>query len=286
MSDRYFILFCGIFISDLYWLKATIFSFMSNLSNKMIEEINPEQTAIAWCFGYGSLVESYHNKAKYVEVNINYRRVWNAWNTKARATFLGLEKTIEKHAVNGVIYPIYSQKEIEDLDLREQGYSRLAIPHEDVKVLNEGLNETMQDMKLDSSMLLFTYVPNCDGNAPEAWFPILQSYVDLCANGFLRFRKEEQPRDASDPVRRFLDTTHKWSKYMLNDRVLARRPWVSEKNQFVIDDYLDDEDDVNDIPAALYPTDFSVRFFREIQEGLMTCGTDRKRYVSDNSTCR
>ena len=91
------------------------------LLNKMTEESNTGQTAIAWCFGYESMVESYHNKAKYVEVNINYRRVWNAWNTKARATFLGLEKTSEKHAINGVIYPIYSQQELEELDLREQG---------------------------------------------------------------------------------------------------------------------------------------------------------------------
>jgi len=238
---------------------------------------------IAWCFGYGSLVESYHNKAKFVEVNINYRRVWNAWNTKARATFLGLEKCAEKTAINGVIYPIYSQEEIEALDLREQGYSRLAIPHEDVKVLNEGLNETMQNMTLSPTMELFTYVPNSAGNAPEAWFPILQTYIDLCANGFLRFRTEGQERNSDDPVRRFLDTTFGWSRYMLNDRPVARRPWVSEKNQFVIDDYLDDEDDVHDIPAALYPTDFAVRYFREIQEGLMTCGTDRQKYVKDST---
>merc|ERR1712080_48631 len=100
----------------------------------------------------------------------------------------------------------------------------------------------------------------------------------MCADGFLKFRKE----GVNDPVRRFLDTTHGWSIYMLNDRVLARRPWVHTKNSYVIDDYLDDEDDAHDIPAALYPTDFAVRFFREIQEGLMT-GTDRKKYVSNTS---
>ena len=88
----------------------------------MTEEKQTEnQNPIAWCFGYESLVESYHQRAKYVEVNIKYRRVWNAWNTKARATFLGLEKSEEKTAINGVIYPIYSQEEIEALDLREQG---------------------------------------------------------------------------------------------------------------------------------------------------------------------
>jgi len=29
---------------------------------------------------------------------------------------------------------------------------------------------------------------------------------------------------------------------MLNDRVLARRPWKYEKNSFVIDQYLEDEE--------------------------------------------
>jgi len=242
-------------------------------------------TPVAWCFGYGSLVESYHDKAKYVEASIPYRRVWNAWNTKARATFLGLEQTPDgkKTDITGVIYPIYSQEEIDALDLREQGYSRKSIPHEDVKVVNEGLNDKMKAMKLNPNMLLFTYVPQSAGNKPTAWFPILQSYIDLCANGFLRFRKDGQVRDCNDPVRRFLDTTYGWSEYMLNDRVLARRPWVFQSSQFVIDDYLDDEDDKHDIPAALYPSDYTVKYFDEIKKGMALVGTDRVKYVS-NST--
>jgi len=250
----------------------------------MAQQRNQEtgKLPIAWCFGYGSLVESYHDRAKYVEVSIPYRRVWNAWNTKARATFLGLEKTADgkKTKINGVIYPIYEQEEIVALDLREQGYTKLVIDHDDVVVKNEGLNDEMKGIQLGKKTDVFTYVPETAGNKPEAWFPILQSYIDLCATGFLRFRQGE--KKLGDPVKVFLDTTYGWSKYMLNDRVLARRPWVFEDKQFVIDDYLDDDDDVHDIPAALYPTDFTVRYFREIQEGLMTSGTDRKLYVKDN----
>jgi len=239
---------------------------------------------IAWCFGYGSLVESYHDKAKFVEVSIHYRRVWNAWNTKARATFLGLEKTEKKTKINGVIYPIYTKAEIEELNDREQGYDHLTIKFRDVKILNQGLNEDVRRMKVDSTMEIFAFVPQTAGNAPNAMFPILQSYIDLCTNGFLRFRKKNQKRNCKDPVRRFLDTTSGWSRYMLNDRPIPRRPWVYQKNGAIIDDYLDDEDDVNFIPAALYPTDYSVRFFREIQNGLMMSGTDRKRYVADTPT--
>jgi len=228
-----------------------------------------DKKAIAWCFGYGSLVDSYAEKSKFVEVQIPYRRVWNAWNTKARATFLGLEKTKDgrKTAISGVIYPIYTQQELADLDLREQGYTKLNIDHNDINIMNEGLVDWIQNMKLESSMQLFTYVPETGGNKPIAQFPILQSYIDLCAGGFLKFRKPNQPRDDTDPVRRFLDTTFGWSEYMLNDRVLARRPWKFCCNHFVIDDYLDDEDDVHDIPPALYPEEFVVRFWDELKKG-------------------
>jgi len=240
---------------------------------------NEQQTAIAWCFGYGSLVESYANKSKFVEVSINFRRVWNAWNTKARATFLGLEPCDKKHSVTGVIYPIFTKQELADLDLREQGYKKYDIPHSDVKVLNEGLNEIMRGMKLDASTQLFTYVPTEAGNKPNAMYPILQSYIDLCADGFLKFRPAGIPRDDNDPVRRFLDTTYGWSHYMLNDRILARRPWKYEDNSYTIDDYLDDEDDVNDIPPALYPEDYAVKFYVELKKGIESIGDDRIKYV-------
>ena len=105
------------------------------------------------------------------------------------------------------------------------------------------------------------------------------------SGGFLKFRPANVPRDENDPVRRFLDTTHGWSKYMLNDRILARRPWKYESNQFIIDDYLDDEDDVHDIPAALYPEDYAVRYFNELKKGVeKICdhdGCDRKKYVAN-----
>merc|ERR1719483_1330883 len=181
------------------------------------------QKPIAWCFGYGSLVDSYAERAKFVEVNIHYRRVWNARNTKARATFLGLECTDGKNKVTGVIYPIFTQEELAELDIREHGYGKQKIDLADVTVLNEGLNEIMQNTELDDSMEIFTYVPENAGDVPDAEYPILQSYVDLCSDGFLKFKAPDTPRDESDPLRKFIDTTFGWSKYMLNDRVLARR---------------------------------------------------------------
>ena len=134
-------------------------------------------------------------------------------------------------------------------------------------------------MRLDPSARLFAYVPEESGNKPNALYPILQSYVDLCTNGFLKFRAEGVRLERNDPVRRFLDTTYGWSKYMLNDRILARRPWTHEGNFFVIDDSLDDEYDVHDIPPALYPEDYAVMYHEELKEGLELIGNDRIKYT-------
>jgi len=252
------------------------------------EATNKTRKVVAWCFGYGSLVSSFADKAKFVNVQMPFRRVWNAWNTKARATFLGLEPSENNtmHTINGIIYPIYSQEEMDDLILREQGYAKRDIDKKDVAVLNEGINNEMLAMKVDDSAQLFTFVPEAAGNAPNAMFPVLMTYVDLCAGGFLKFRKEGQIRNDTmnlDPVRAFLDTTHNWSERMLNDRVVARRPWKHEDNSFVVDDYLDDEDDVNDIPAALYPVDYSVIYHDELKAGLAAIGHNRLKYVASTN---
>ena len=59
---------------------------------------------------------------------------------------------------------------------------------------------------------------------------ILQSYVDICVNGCLEY--------GLDFLRRFVHTTGNWSRYWLNDRIIARRAWTHEKNYNIIDKYI------------------------------------------------
>ena len=144
----------------------------------------------AWCFGYGSIVDSHAEKGKFVEINVKMRRVWNTWNTYARGTFLGLMPADTKGLINGIVTPIYSQEELDILDIREQGYSRIAIPFADVTILNDGLNDEMKSMKLTEETEIFTYMPDNHENRPCASFPILQTYVDMVVKGFLKFTSD------------------------------------------------------------------------------------------------
>ena len=65
---------------------------------------------------------------------------------------------------------------------------------------------------------------------PSARYPILQSYVDVCLGGCLEH--------GGAFAREFIETTFLWSPYWLNERELARRPWVHERRYVKIDKLL------------------------------------------------
>jgi lipopolysaccharide biosynthesis protein len=61
-------------------------------------------------------------------------------------------------------------------------------------------------------------------------------------------------------AKELISTTKDWGKYWLNDRVLARRPWVQEKEHGTIDNFL------RDLPAfqnRLLPEDYAVSRYHE-----------------------
>ena len=61
-------------------------------------------------------------------------------------------------------------------------------------------------------------------------YPILQSYLDTCLKGYLEF--------GEDFAVEFLETTGGWSKFWINDREVARRPWIYEGKYKVLDELL------------------------------------------------
>ena len=73
------------------------------------------------------------------------------------------------------------------------------------------------------------YVPEEPG-PPDIDFPILQTYIDVCLTGCLEF--------GEDFAEEFLETTFAWNQFWINDRVLARRPWVHCPNYAAIDELL------------------------------------------------
>ena len=67
---------------------------------------------------------------------------------------------------------------------------------------------------------------------PSIAYPILQTYIDVCLTGCLEY--------GPDFAREFIATTFKWSPYWLNERAIARRPWINQAQYVEVDALLRD----------------------------------------------
>ena len=173
-------------------------------------------------------------------------------------TALGLRKISNNEAgasVNGVIFPA---KDMQSFDKRENGYARVQVPMDKIEMLS------WQQLPLEATV--FAYVPYappvvekygkdaygyplCSGPTPpeDLWpgeeaglglkppsiqYPVLQTYLDVVITGCLEY--------GEDFAKEFIQTTFQWSPYWLNERALARRPWVHEPRYVKIDSILKD----------------------------------------------
>ena len=230
-------------------------------------EMLPNQPG-QFIFGYGSLINTpsrnssatkpIHAIPVRVAANFGYLRAWIA-QSKSGFTALGLRRPEgdEKPAtINGVIYPV-KDADLPAFDKREKSYSRIAIPLDAV--------EAVSWQRLPANAKVWVYVPDEAEGAtatprherPTPRFPLLQSYVDVVIDGALEYG------DAF--ARELIETTMDWSPYWLNDRELARRPWVYDKNHSEVDDLLAATE-----PAAtafknrLFPEEFSKYFVQPL----------------------
>jgi hypothetical protein len=188
-----------------------------------------------YVFGYGSLINSPSRNATLrnmvaaipvrVMATFGYVRIWNEHNPTARFTALGLRKTAageRGNTINGVIYPVDDQQLAENDD-REIGYVRAEIPPSQI--------EAVGWERLPESGHIWIYVPKEDtAGGPSFDYPLLQTYIDVVIEGGF----EHSPQFA----REILDTTEGWSPFWLNDRELARRPWVRDPDARKVDQLL------------------------------------------------
>jgi cation transport regulator ChaC len=188
-------------------------------------------------FGYGSLINSPSRDATAgkpvaaipVRVSAAFGYV-RSWNDRARSGFtaLGLRHPSEGEApmtINGVIYPVVGN-DMSAFDEREKGYVRVEVPR--------ALIEAVSWQQLPAEGTVWVYVPKAEGKAPgeglpvpDARFPIVESYIDVVIEGGLEYGPEF--------AREIIETTRDWSPYWLNDRTLARRPWVFDKQFAKVD---------------------------------------------------
>ncbi|MBV9827444.1 MAG: gamma-glutamylcyclotransferase [Alphaproteobacteria bacterium] len=188
-----------------------------------------------YVFGYGSLINSPSRNATLrsmvtaipvrVLAAFGYVRTWNEHNPTARFTALGLRKIAAGepgNTINGVIYPVDDQQ-LADNDDREIGYIRAEIPPSQI--------EAVGWERLPEAGHIWIYVPKeATAGGPSFDYPLLQTYIDVVIEGGF----EHSPEFA----REILDTTEGWSPFWLNDRELARRPWVRDPDARKVDQLL------------------------------------------------
>jgi hypothetical protein len=191
-------------------------------------------------FGYGSLIDSASRNATAthpiaaipVRVSAAFGYV-RAWIDRAPSGFtaLGLRRPADGESamtINGVLYPVDGD-DMAAFDAREEGYLRVEVAHTLIEALS------WQD--LPARGRIWTYVPDPASRAPgagprpaDARFPMLESYIDVVIEGGLEYGPEF--------AREIIVTTRDWSRYWLNDRELARRPWVFDRRAAAVDGLL------------------------------------------------
>ena len=191
-------------------------------------------------FGYGSLINSASRNATATKPipaiptrlshSFGYIRAWNDRSVTG-FTALGLripEPGERAMTINGVLYPVEGD-DMSAFDTRENGYTRVEVPRDQI--------EAMSWQRLPEEGRIWVYVPVAEGKQPgvglrqpSSDFPLLESYIDVVVEGGLEYGPEY--------AREIIATTKDWSRFWLNDREFARRPWVTDKQYDGVDKLL------------------------------------------------
>ena len=187
-------------------------------------------------FGYGSLINTASRNSTAsepitaipvrVSAAFGFIRTWND-RSPSGFTALGLRRPEPGEGaltINGVLYP--AGNDMAAFDAREEGYVRVEVPHDQI--------EAVSWRSLPAEGMIWVYVPKADGKEPGVGlplpspdYPMLESYIDVVIEGGLEY--------GPDFAREIVLTTQDWSSSWLNDRALARRPWVFDKNYATVD---------------------------------------------------
>jgi hypothetical protein len=211
-------------------------------------------------FGYGSLINAHlrdqtsaapiAGMPPRLSAEFGYLRAWG-FRCASGFTALGLRRPRRNEAamtVNGVMYPV-ERGDLAAFDLREAGYRRVPVPVEQI--------EAVSWQPLPACGTIWTYVPDEGGAAHLAGatddFPLLQSYIDATVEGALDY--------GVDYARVLIETTADWSPYWLNDRAMARRPWIYDRQYAETDALLSTiEPAASYFHERMFPGPFSIRW--------------------------
>lgn len=211
-----------------------------------------------YIFGYGSLINTASRNSSVaipipaipvrVSAQFGFARVWND-RAPSGFTALGLRKadsSMPATTINGVLFPVVGG-DIAAYDKREEGYARIEISRSNIEALSwQGLPKEGR---------IWVYIPVRSGSEPgvglplpNGRYPLLQSYIDVVVEGALEYGEEY--------AKELIATTKGWSTHWLNDRILARRPWVEDAKYSTVDTLLKN---VPTLQNRLLPEDYAAQ---------------------------
>ena len=193
----------------------------------------PDGSRPQFIVGYGSLMEDASRRrtspragpAHPVEL-AGFERGWFERGSAIgfSTTYLGVRRDPDAHA-NAVVYAVQPD-ELAATDARESSYCRSAVPLASVRVLDVAF-------ALPRGAEVWIYVTDPRRiAAPDARYPIVQSYVDVFLSGCL---EQEERFHVNDFARECIATTTGWSGSWVNDRIYPRRPFVHQPRAGEID---------------------------------------------------
>jgi hypothetical protein len=220
-------------------------------------------------FGYGSLINTQSRNATAsapisaipvrVSAAFGYVRTWND-RSPSGFTALGLRKPgpgEKANTINGVLYAVEGD-DMTKFDAREEGYARVEILHTAIEAVS------WQSIPQNGHIWVYVPVrrpsedPGVGLPEPDAGFPLLESYIDIVIEGGFEYGPEF--------ARELIETTADWSQFWLNDRELARRPWVHDSKYAAVDKLLASVSPAaTQFPSRLFMVNYAARWGAKLQ---------------------
>ena len=185
--------------------------------------------------GYGSLMQEASKLSTQPDAGINlpvmvtgFQRAWNTHGVYP-TTYLGVQPS-RSARMAAALYRDFLKDGKLSSDAREIDYCRAAVPPAAIKMLDAST--------LPSPSQIWIYVNKPDTlAAPDARYPIVQSYVDIFITGCLELQTRVADKRI-DFVEACVRTTAGWSKHWVNDRLMPRRAYHYQPRAFEIDQHL------------------------------------------------
>ncbi len=195
--------------------------------------IDPRQPQ--YIVGYGSLMATASKEQTAPTAGENlpimvtgFERGWFIQGSSySPTTYLGAMAN-PRAQMNAVIYRLPLAAELAATDRRESGYCRVLVDARQIEMLDRSVTPQGQ-------IWMYTVQPD-KVIAPNADFPIVQSYVDIMLGGCLEIEKNFAIEQFAEMC---VTTTTGWSQHWVNDRIYPRRPFIHQPRSREIDQLLE-----------------------------------------------